>query len=41
MWIENAVTEICGQIAKNRERALGDKIGRPPKHLKDGKSRKP
>jgi hypothetical protein len=33
MWIENAVTEICSQIVKNRERALGDKIGKPPKHL--------
>lgn len=33
MWIKNAITEICGQIVKNRERALGDKIGRPPKHL--------
>ena len=33
MWIENAVTEICNQIVKNRERALGDKIGKPPRHL--------
>jgi len=33
MWIKNAITEICGQIVKNRERALGDKIGKPPKHL--------
>ena len=33
MWIENAVTEICSQIVINRERALGDKIGKPPKHL--------
>jgi hypothetical protein len=33
MWIENAVTEICSQIVKNRERALGDKIGKPPRHL--------
>jgi hypothetical protein len=33
MWIKNAVTEISNQIVKNRERALGDKIGKPPKHL--------
>jgi len=33
MWIKNAVKEISDQIIKNRERALGDKIGKPPKHL--------
>jgi hypothetical protein len=33
MWIKNAVNEISDQIVKNRERALGDKIGKPPKHL--------
>ena len=33
MWIKNAVIEISDQILKNRERALGDKIGKPPKHL--------
>jgi hypothetical protein len=33
MWIKNAITEICNQIVKNRERALGDKIGKPPKHI--------
>ena len=33
MWILNAITEISAQIVKNRERALGDKIGKPPKHL--------
>jgi hypothetical protein len=33
MWIKNAITEICNQIVKNRERVLGDKIGKPPKHL--------
>jgi hypothetical protein len=33
MWIKNAVTEISDQIVKNRETALGDKIGKPPKHL--------
>jgi hypothetical protein len=33
MWITNAVGEISAQIVENRERALGDKIGKPPKHL--------
>ena len=33
MWIINAITEIASHIVKNRERALGDKIGIPPKHL--------
>jgi hypothetical protein len=33
MWITNAVSEISTQIVKNRERALGEKIGKPPKHL--------
>ncbi|MGW8303282.1 MAG: hypothetical protein ACWGNO_14495 [Desulfobacterales bacterium] len=33
MWIKNAITEICSQIVKNREMALGEKIGKPPRHL--------
>jgi len=33
MWIKNAVNEISDQIVNNREKALGDKIGKPPKHL--------
>ena len=33
MWIINAVSEISAQIVENRERALGAKIGKPPKHL--------
>ncbi|MGD9228867.1 MAG: hypothetical protein PVF26_20340 [Desulfobacterales bacterium] len=33
MWIKNSITEISDQIVKNRARALGDKIGKPPKHL--------
>jgi hypothetical protein len=33
MWIKNAVSEIADLIVTNRERALGDKIGKPPKHL--------
>jgi len=33
MWIKNAVDEIAEQIVVNRERALGDKIGKPPRHI--------
>jgi len=33
MWIKNSISEIADLIVKNRERALGDKIGKPPKHL--------
>jgi hypothetical protein len=33
MWIKNAVSEIADLIVTNRERALGDKIGKPPRHL--------
>ena len=33
MWIMNAVSEISDLIVKNRVRALGDKIGKPPRHL--------
>jgi len=33
MWIENAVGEIAEFIITNRQRALGDKIGKPPGHL--------
>ncbi len=33
MWIKNAISEIADLIVKNREEALGDKIGKPPKHL--------
>jgi hypothetical protein len=33
MWIKNAISEIADLIVKNREGALGDKIGKPPKHL--------
>jgi hypothetical protein len=33
MWIKNAISEIADLIVKNRERVLGDKIGKPPKHL--------
>jgi len=33
MWIKNAITEIADLIVKNRQRVLGYKIGKPPKHL--------
>jgi hypothetical protein len=33
MWIINAVSEISAQVVSNRERSLGDKIGKPPRHL--------
>ena len=33
MWLENAVNEIAEQIVKNRENALGERVGKPPKHL--------
>ena len=29
----NAVSEISAQIVENREKALGAKIGKPPRHL--------
>jgi hypothetical protein len=35
MWIMHAVEEIAEQIVANRERALGEKVGRPPRHLHD------
>ena len=33
MWLKNAINEIAEFIVTNRQRALGDKIGKPPKHL--------
>jgi len=33
MWVKNAVNEIAEQIVVNREQALGEKIGRPPRHI--------
>jgi hypothetical protein len=33
MWIKNGISEIAELIVENRERALGDKIGKPPRHL--------
>jgi hypothetical protein len=33
MWLKNAISEIAQLIVENRDRALGAKIGQPPKHL--------
>lgn len=33
MWIETAIREIAHRIVKNREIALGDKVGQAPRHL--------
>jgi len=33
MWLRNAIREIADLIVVNRGRALGDKIGQPPRHL--------
>ncbi|UCF92754.1 MAG: hypothetical protein JSW39_00945, partial [Desulfobacterales bacterium] len=33
MWLKNAVSEIADLIVANRERVLGDKIGKPPRHI--------
>lgn len=33
MWLEIAVTEIAQRIVRDRDEALGDKVGKPPKHL--------
>jgi len=35
MWILNAVEEIADRICADRERALGEKVGRAPQHLHD------
>jgi hypothetical protein len=35
MWILHAVEEIAERIVANRERALGETVGRPPRHLHD------
>lgn len=33
MWIENALREVADRIVRDRDEALGDKVGKPPKHL--------
>lgn len=35
MWLSNAVREIAERIVRDREDALGDRVGQPPKHLND------
>lgn len=35
MWITNAVEEIADRICADRERALGERVGRAPQHLHD------
>jgi hypothetical protein len=35
MWLTEAVREIAGRIVTDRERALGDKVGKAPQHLSD------
>ncbi len=33
MWLTSAVRQVAERIVKDRERALGEKVGRAPKHL--------
>lgn len=33
MWLTTAIEEIANRIVRDRERAVGDKVGSPPKHL--------
>jgi hypothetical protein len=33
MWLSNAVEDIAEKIVRDRERALGDKVGQAPRHL--------
>lgn len=33
MWLTNAIEEIASRIVRDRERAVDDKVGLPPKHL--------
>jgi hypothetical protein len=35
MWLTDAVQEIAERIVTDRERALGDKVGKAPRHLSD------
>ncbi len=36
MWILNAAQEIAERIVRDHDRAVGDKVHRPPIHLKEG-----
>ncbi|MBI2514892.1 haloacid dehalogenase-like hydrolase [Candidatus Wolfebacteria bacterium] len=33
MWLTNAIEEVASRIVRDRDRAVGDKVGLPPKHL--------
>ena len=35
MWLTATVESIARRIVEDRERALGEKIGSPPRHLSD------
>ena len=35
MWLRDEVTEIAERIVRDRELALGDKVGKAPKHIND------
>ena len=35
MWLTDAVQKIAARIVADRERALGDKVGKAPRHLSD------
>lgn len=40
MWIENTIEEIAERIVRDREAALSERIGRPPRHLQDRDDKK-
>ncbi len=33
MWLENAIRDIADRIVRDRDSALGSKVGKPPRHL--------
>lgn len=35
MWLQDEVNEIADRIVRDREQALGDKVGKAPKHIND------
>jgi len=35
MWLRDEVTEIAERIVRDREQALGDKVGKAPRHIND------
>jgi len=38
MWLRSAVEDIALRIVHGREEALGDRVGRPPRHILEGQS---